>query len=95
MSNRSTKKMRHREDVKPMPSFKERAVAGTKGLTVCPNPFCRELTDKPSKFPSGVAYGCDKCAPMTHLSAPVEDVQVAEEVEHVHGEHCDHDHTNP
>jgi|ERR1700722_4046556 len=101
MSNRSDKKLRHREDVKPMPSFKERSQRGVQGESVCPNPYCRTFsrTLLPNKL------GCEHCyeIPKAHvdmlkerlasLSKGEAEPIPSDEVhldEHVHGPDCNH-----
>jgi hypothetical protein len=57
MSKRAIRKLRHREDVKPMPSFKERMLAGQRGESLCTNPYCRKFAKE--VFPNGI--GCEHC----------------------------------
>lgn len=107
MSNRSVRKLRHREDVKPMPSFKERMLAGQRGETVCPNPYCR-------KFAKDIVpgMGCNDCISVPPeveellkkriadldsgkvevLSSEEVHKQLQEHIGHVHGPDCNHDH---
>lgn len=62
MSNRAIKKLRHRSDFKPLPSFKERSERGVKGEVVCMG--CREFV-KREEIVVGTKR-CEKCRDNTN-----------------------------
>jgi hypothetical protein len=94
MSKRSDKKFRHREDIKPMPSFKERMLAGQRGESLCSNPSCRKFSK--TIMPGGCEH-CFEISPSEFMAKTGADVGVGQMIDgesdvHVHGPNCNHDH---